>query len=147
MFHRPNREREFGRSTHFRIRGLTTEERVLVNPVLGEWVRYDVVEVTAFDPHTGAVVVRHCEPVIQCYMGDVIPDGQALAFCGECGRPTCRYHSVIDPFCGQIVCLHDSRLVTWGGLSLRVCPQCYRAMRESPFQRVLRRIFGPRDGS
>ena len=123
--------------------GISNDEVYLVNPITGEPIPIIHQRVTMVDPRTGNVVVVSRRSAIQCSYGDLIPEGESLAFCHfDGGAPVCRLHSVVDPFCGGIYCLIHSRIVEVDGIIFRVCFDCYRRLREGLLKRTVRKIFG-----
>lgn len=126
----------------FELRGLTIEDTPLINPMTGGTTSHASVQVTAVDPRTGAFVIIDRRPAIQCAYGDVIPNGEGLAFCAYDGLPVCTRHSVIDPLCGRILCLHHSNLVTIQDIPYRVCPECFRLLNEGFLTRALKWLRG-----
>ena len=123
-------------------RGVVIEESWLVNPVTGERVPVRRAHAVMADPRTGSVAVRDVEFPVQCIVGDVITNAEALAFCSECGWASCPRHSVCDPFCGRTLCIQCSRLIEVGGLTLRICGACYKEIRAGWFKRMFRRLMG-----
>ena len=123
------------------VRAFRRDEILMVDPVTGSSWPLRRQSVTLFDPHTGGVAIFNREPALQCRFGDMIESGQTMAFCRTCGFPTCPRHS-ITCLCGSIFCTECTQLLAMNGVTLRVCPDCYRALRERFWQKMIRILFG-----
>ena len=126
------------------VRGFSVDTVPLHNPRTGEPYPVRHENLVFVDPDTGALAVLNQDTPIQCTQRCLIPEGEDLAFCGVCHRPTCRIHSVVDPICGRILCLEDSRLLDINGVLFRVCDPCFRRVREAWLRHLIRFVFGRR---
>ena len=137
---------ELGPGEDFLRDVLTPEGRIVRqivsrNPYTGEVYRLTAISDTRYDPATGRpeILTQFLAPT--GIDGVLILEPGELSICGEGGEPVSRVHSVVDPFCGRILCFMHSQLVDVGGIPLRVCAQCARALKWEKFKRAVLGFF------
>ena len=121
--------------------GTIVRETILVNPRTGEVCRIAEVTDVRYNPETGKSE-SHTQ-VIPLIGGDgtVIEDPREFVICGEGGEPCSRSYSVVDPFCGRILCLMHSQMVDVDGVPYRVCATCAKAIKWAKTKKAIVAFF------
>ena len=121
--------------------GKIIREVVFGNPYTGEVYRIIEIHETRYDQASGAPVV-HDEYLLPTGIdGCVLDDLNEFSICAEGGEPVSRIHSVVDPFCGRILCLMHSQLVDVDGMQLRVCAMCAKAIKRQKLKKAIIGFF------
>ena len=116
----------------------------IYNPVTGVYTPRQRTRLTRWDESHRNVIDVDDQQVLTCWAGDVISDSETVAACAVCGRLCCSRHSVLDPFCGSLLCLNCSRLFPYGSTLVRICERCHTALSRGWLRRAFDLLLGAR---
>jgi len=103
----------------------------ITNPYTGKVHTFTIVEMMQYDAHGNPLIIRRVNPIMaDC--GHPIYDPRQISFCAITKGTFCILHTVICPYCGNIVSLIASRLVEFNGVVLRVCLNCLPMAQSIP---------------
>lgn len=111
--------------------GKVVREVRLPNPYTGEILCIMEIETTRYNPQTDSPEIVEQEMPIVGIDGEPIFDPYDFSVCAVTGMPVSRRNSVIDPFCGRVVCLPASQMIEFNGMCLRVCADCAKAIKRA----------------
>ncbi len=121
--------------------GKVIQEVLLPNPYTGEIHRIATISEVRYDPETGRPesITQQIVPV--GIDGTPLGSIQDFTICSECGQPVSRVHSVIDPFCGRVLCLMHSQMIDGNNTDVRICADCANAIKRARRWEVIKGFF------
>ena len=111
--------------------GRTIREVLIPNLHTGEVDRITTISEVKYDPTTGRPEHITQEILLMGIDGIPITDAKDYAICSECGLPVSKTHSVIDLFCGRVLCLMHTQMIDWNSMVMRVCAGCAKQMEKA----------------
>ena len=121
--------------------GRVIREILIPNPYTGEVHRIAMISDVRYNPATDRPesVTQEIMPV--GIDGTPLNNIQDFSICGKCCQPVSKTHSVIDPFCGRVLCLMHSQMIDYEGVILRVCADCANAIKKARRWQAVKNFF------